>query len=396
METNYSVLQAELLANSSAGGHLLTVNASHSVGSVGLNNLSSSPTPDPDNELLLDRGLVELVILGVLLGTIILMTILGNLLVMLAVLTNKKLQCPTNYFILSLATTDFCLGCVVLPFSALNTLSSHWPLGYVFCNIFTSTDVMLCTVSILNLFAISLDRYFAVTAPMRYQGRITRRLVYRTCACIWVFSFIMAYIPIHLGWNTLDGTVQNVQSPQFCLFGLNKVYVLLISIGTYFAPLIVMCGVYMRILLITKRQVMEINKLNKAGQATVMLSPGESRRQLKLASDTKATITLASLVLAFAICWVPYFTLFTAKPFITISINIHVDLLVLWLGYINSMINPFLYAYYNSTFREAFARILCKPCATRNRHRSRLKARHLTSTFTDSSEMSALNGRASM
>lgn len=362
-----------------------------------LSNTTDQTALGVPDELLRDH--VELIVLGILLGVIILMTILGNLLVMLAVMTNKKLQCPTNFFILSLAITDFFLGCTVLPFSAVNTLSSYWPLGSTFCNIFTSTDVMLCTVSILNLFAISLDRNFAVTSPMRYQSKITCKMVLKACACIWVFSFIMAFVPIHLGWNTLDGHVQNVNNPNICLFELNKVYVLLISIGTYFAPLLVMCGVYMRILLITKRQVQEINKLNKAGQATTMLSPGESRRQLKLASDTKATVTLASLVLAFAICWVPYFALFTAKPFIAININIHVDLAFLWLGYCNSMINPFLYAYYNSSFREAFARILCKNCIHRARYRSRLKAHHhhhLTSTFTDSSEMSALNGKASI
>ena len=341
----------------------------------------------------IERTLLEIILLGILLGLISLLTILGNLLVIVAVLTNKKLQCPTNYFILSLATTDFCLGSLVLPFSAVNTLSSSWPLGSTFCNIFMSTDVMLCTVSILNLFSISLDRYFAVTTPMRYQGKVTCRMVWKTCACIWIFSFFMAFIPIHLGWNSMDGRLQNVDRPDMCLFELNKVYVLLVSILTYFAPLFIMCGVYMRILLITRHQVEEINKLTKAGRAT--LTPGESKRQMRLASDTKATVTLASLVLAFAICWVPYFGVFTAKPFVSQPINVYLDLFALWLGYINSLMNPFLYAYYNSTFREAFARILCRPCIRRSSYRTRLKAHHLTS-FTDSSELSALNGRTSM
>ena len=73
------------------------------------------------------------------------------------------------------------------------------------------------------------------------------------------------------------------------------------------------------------------------------------------------TVTLATIVLAFAVCWIPYFVLFTLKPF-GITVNIHWDLLFLWLGYANSMINPFLYGFYNSTYRESFKKILCRGC----------------------------------
>lgn len=67
-----------------------------------------------------------------------------------------------------------------------------------------------------------------------------------------------------------------------------------------------------------------------------------------LASDRKATLTLATLVLCFAVCWIPYFVLFTIKPFVKLNINVHLDLFCLWLGYVNSTINPFLYGFYNS------------------------------------------------
>ena len=338
------------------------------------------------------RPLWQVITLGFLLSIVVLVTVSGNLLVIVTVLTQKRLQYPTNFFILSLAVTDFLLGSFVLPLSAVNTLHSKWPFGPVFCNIYMSTDVMLSTVSILNLFAISIDRYSAVTSPLSYQRRVSSRLVWKVCAAIWTFSFLLAFIPIHLGWNTMDGSVQNYNDPSQCLFELNKVYVLVDSLGTYFGPLIVMCCVYLKVLIITKRQVQEINKLQKAGYARGMLRSEESRHQ-RMASDTKATITLSSLVLAFAICWIPYFAIFTAKPFISTPINVHLDLFVLWLGYVNSLINPFLYAYYNSAFRDAFARVLCRTCITPPRSDVSYMAATYKTSFGDQSEMSALNGR---
>ena len=356
------------------------------------------------------RSVAEIAGLAILLSLVILTTICGNLLVCVTVATNKKLQNCTNYFVVSLATTDLMLGCFVLPFSALNTLGSSWPLGYIFCNIYTSSDVMLCTVSILTLFAISLDRYFAITTPLRYQQRMNSRVAWRINGAIWASSLVLAFLPIHLGWNSPNGEVMNRKNPTVCGFDLNKPYVLLVSLGTYFGPLVVMCGVYLKVLQITRRQVKEINRLTMPGAAatSAMLEEngngpqsGNHRhhnriRESKVVSDTKATVTLASVVLAFAICWIPYFVLFTAKPFLKEPVNVHLDLFALWLGYVNSGVNPFLYAFYNSSFREGFKQVLCHRCSRRramsksfssevtNFHQQRLNS------ASETSELSAL------
>ena len=289
---------------------------------------------------------------------VIIMTILGNLLVVVTICTTRRLQNPTNYFILSLSITDFLLGIFVLPFSAWNTVALNWPLGGIFCNIYTSMDVMLCTVSILTLFAISLDRYISVTKPLKYDEKMTWKIVLWVMIGVWVFSFVMAFLPIHLGWNTPSGAVQNMKGEKSCIFELNRPYVLLVSLPTYFAPLIIMCGVYLKILNITKHQVRQINKLTMPSSNGRHMNSEQQTRQV---SDRKATVTLATIVLAFAVCWVPYFMLFTLKPF-GIAVNEHIDLLFLWLGYANSMINPFLYGFYNSVYRDSFKKILCRGC----------------------------------
>jgi len=85
----------------------------------------------------------------------------------------------------------------------------------------------------------------------------------------------------------------------------------------------------------------------------------------KIVSERKAVVTVASVVVAFAVCWVPYFAVFVLKPFVSSPVHHIVDQLTLWLGYANSSVNPFLYAFYSSAFRDGFRRVLChrpSPC----------------------------------
>lgn len=103
-------------------------------------------------------------------------TILGNLLVVLAVLRERSLHTVTNYFITSLAVADGLVGLVVMPFSATyEAMGQHWIFGPDWCDFWHSLDVLASTASILNLCVISLDRYWAVKDPLNYQFKMTHR-----------------------------------------------------------------------------------------------------------------------------------------------------------------------------------------------------------------------------
>uniref|UniRef100_H2TNF3 Histamine H2 receptor n=1 Tax=Takifugu rubripes TaxID=31033 RepID=H2TNF3_TAKRU len=285
------------------------------------------------------------VVLGVLLSLIILLTVGGNVLVCLAVCASRRLRCLTNCFIVSLAATDLLLGLLVLPFSALLQLSDDWPLGPVFCNFYISMDVMLCTASILTLLVISVDRYLAVTMPLRYASLVLPWRVAVAMASVWTVSLAVSFLPIQMGWNTVNGTVQN-QGPghpeRKCHFELNRPYVLTDSLLTFYIPLLAMCWTYFRILLIARTQAKRI-----------------------IRTQHKATVTLAALIGAFIVCWLPYFILFTV-----LGLKEHPDpssvpeySIVLWLGYANSALNPILYGALNKDFRSAYTRLTCAQIA---------------------------------
>ena len=100
-----------------------------------------------------------LVVLSVILLVIInVMVILGNLLVILSVFVSQKLRTSTNYFIVSLAVADLLVGIAVLPYSLTKDVLDIWIFGSTWCQGWLVVDVWMCTASILNLCAISVDR----------------------------------------------------------------------------------------------------------------------------------------------------------------------------------------------------------------------------------------------
>uniref|UniRef100_A0A4W4F5U4 Histamine H2 receptor n=1 Tax=Electrophorus electricus TaxID=8005 RepID=A0A4W4F5U4_ELEEL len=294
-------------------------------------------------------------VLGMTLSLFIVLTVCGNVLVCLAVCATRRLRSVTNCFIVSLAVTDFLLGVLVLPFSTLYEVTGDWPLGAHFCNVYISLDVMLSTASILNLLAISVDRYFAVTAPLRYPTLVSPWRVTLSLSAVWLVSVGVSFIPIHLGWNTLDHTVQNHGDDdpiRACRFELSPTYVIVDALTTFYLPLVAMCWTYYRVFRIARAQAKRMYR----GASSSSL-PAVTAIALR---EHKATVTLAVVLGAFVVCWFPYFTFFTIM-----GIRKEEDIpktaysVVMWLGYANSALNPFLYAALNRDFRSAYGRLLC-------------------------------------
>ncbi|XP_028574226.2 histamine H2 receptor [Podarcis muralis] len=289
---------------------------------------------------------------AIVLAVLIIGTVFGNVMVCLAVYFNRRLRNLTNCFIVSLAFTDLLLGLMVLPFSAIYEVYSHeWIFSVTLCNIYISLDVMLCTASILNLFMISLDRYYAITAPLRYNTMVTPKRVAVAMFLIWVVSLMVSFLPIHLAWNTNGSTVQNTQSTdgkQECKLEVNAGYVLVDGLLTFYLPLLVMCITYYRIFKIAREQAKRINHTNSCTSI---------RNALPTVKEHKAIVTLAAVMGAFIICWFPYFTVFTYRG-VTGEAYKSLMTIVMWLGYANSALNPVLYAALNRDFRTAYQRLL--------------------------------------
>lgn len=135
-----------------------------------------------------------------ILGIINAIVIVGNLLVVMAVFASAKLRTVTNFIIVSLAVSDLLVGLAVLPYSITIEVLEFWIFGELWCQIWLAMDVWLCTASILNLCAISIDRYLAITRPVHYRAIMSNLRVKMLIAVVWVLSFIICFPPL-VGWN---------------------------------------------------------------------------------------------------------------------------------------------------------------------------------------------------
>lgn len=107
-----------------------------------------------------------------MLSFVIFLSIFGNVLVCLAVYTDRNLRKIGNLFVVSLAIADLFVACVVMTFALVNDLLGYWPFGSDYCDIWIAFDVMCSTASIVNLCAISLDRYIHIKVrPAGAKGR---------------------------------------------------------------------------------------------------------------------------------------------------------------------------------------------------------------------------------
>lgn len=102
--------------------------------------------------------LVKALPVAFVLSSIVVLCICGNILVILSVFTFRPLRTVQNFFIVSLAFSDMFVAIMVMPFHIVTHLLKRWIFGKIFCQIFVTSDVLLCTSSILNLCAIAVNK----------------------------------------------------------------------------------------------------------------------------------------------------------------------------------------------------------------------------------------------
>ncbi|XP_055928119.1 alpha-2 adrenergic receptor-like [Argiope bruennichi] len=195
---------------------------------------------------------------------IMVVIVVGNMLVCIAIATEKALKTVQNWFIASLAVSDFLVGLVIMPFSLAKELMGYWIFGTVWCDIHSALDVLLCTASINNLCLISLDRYWSVTQAVEYlKKRTASRAVFMICF-VWILSALISLPPL-LGWKKEE----RPEDYPSCSLSDDVGYVLYSALGSFYIPAIVMVFVYIKIFMAARsRARRHVKKTRQASEVT--------------------------------------------------------------------------------------------------------------------------------
>lgn len=195
---------------------------------MNLTNVSQLDPQSPANPIIL-------IVTFVVCTAMTALTIVGNLVVILSVCIVRKLQTASNILIVSLAVSDIFVGLFIMPlalgkrslvrsrspvrFVAVLELNRAWILGSVMCDLWTSTDVLLCTSSILNFLVISIDRYFIINHPFKYAPMRKVKLLSFMIATVWILSALVSLPPI-LGWGRKYSRSRMRAFDSYCLTSL--------------------------------------------------------------------------------------------------------------------------------------------------------------------------------
>ncbi|KAM4631422.1 dopamine receptor D4b [Polymixia lowei] len=358
-------------------------------------------------------------------GILLIITITGgNVLVCLSVYLEKALKTTTNYFIVSLAFADLLLAVLVLPlFVYAEFQGGVWSLNTLVCDGLMTMDVMLCTASIFNLCAISIDRFIAVSIPLNYNRKHVDHRQMIVLSATWLLALAVAS-PVMFGINNVPH-----RDPSKCKLEDNN-YVIYSSVCSFFIPCPIMLLLYFGMFRGLKRweearkaklknSIEACRKLQHAAAASTTpplpgtipgplsmplpriierdlaqsrleemedymqpeapyprqyrensvpaVSYNQQQHRKKRAKingrERKAMRVLPVVVGCFLFCWTPFFVVHTTRAIcVTCDIPPSLMSIVTWLGYVNSALNPIIYTVFNTEFRKFFKKFLRSCC----------------------------------
>ena len=267
--------------------------------------------------------------------------LLGNVSVLLAFFSHRKLQTNINCFLVSLAFADLALTSISVPLEMEWHIRSEFIHSAAVCDMMYTIHFATLSSSSLNLLAVAIYRYFTIAFPF-FTKFVTRMKVLMALLVLWLYSTITALLPV-LGWRSIP----TITTGNFCGYSFENEFVIFVLTANWLCPAVLVFVVYGLIYRIARIQAIKIRRHQVLGEH-------ERRRRLLF----KGTKTLAKIAVVYLVCWFPYVInvlLFLFGAYVSPK---EMNYTFALLCYGSAAINPFLYAGLCADFREVFSKFL--------------------------------------
>ena len=217
----------------------------------------------------------ETILTSIFMITVSVVAVLGNFLVILAILWNRKLRTVCNFLFLNLAVADMLQGAIAMPLRLADQLNQTDNSPLVPCLVVIPLTVFLFGASNFNLTLISLDRYIALRRPFIYPILAEPRRAAFIITMSWVLISIIAFLPL-MGWGAAD----SADLADICLYSttLSREYLFMLFSIVNLAVIIILAFTNYFILKTARNQIRRI-KVNESRGSTTLDRPSTIHKE---------------------------------------------------------------------------------------------------------------------
>ncbi|XP_019711769.1 neuromedin-U receptor 1 [Hippocampus comes] len=288
----------------------------------------------------------------------------GNLLTCAVVAKHKKMRNPTNLYLVSLAVSDLLMLTFGMPMEIYDLWQNYpFPFGAVGCYFKTFIFETVCFASILNVTALSVERYIAVVHPLKTRYLTTKRHAKRVIGAVWAASMVCA-VPntslhgiYYLLGHMRESAICTVLKPLWIYHTLMQIT----TICFFFIPMMVISVLYLIMGLHlgrerTQRRGYFGKKWGSDSRVSIHDEGGRRTQVIKM---------LSIVVAVFGVCWAPFhmerLLWSSVRQWTDLMHNIYqyVHILSGVLFYLSSAVNPVIYSLISTRFRECFRELVC-------------------------------------
>ncbi|XP_015218133.1 muscarinic acetylcholine receptor M3 [Lepisosteus oculatus] len=257
---------AEILQDSRWHEHINSVeNDSFNSGNPNLTSLYNATQTPPTTDPLGGHTVWQVILIVFFTGLLSLVTIIGNILVLVAFKVNKQLKTVNNYFLLSLAFADLIIGIISMNLYTTYIIMDQWALGNWACDLWLAIDYVASNASVMNLLVISFDRYFSVTRPLTYRAKRTTKRAGIMIGLAWSISFVL-WAPAILFWQYFVGERTVPSDKCYIQFLSEPIITFCTAIAAFYLPVTIMTVLYWRIYKETEKRTKELAGLQASGR----------------------------------------------------------------------------------------------------------------------------------